>query len=54
MNRAKHIRSIEQPLYAELRDQFNAARLKIGMTEMEVESVLKAKPIEAGEVEAGT
>lgn len=37
---------------AELRDQFNAARLKIGMTEAEVESVLKAKPLESGNVEA--
>ena len=39
---------------AEMRDQYNAARLKIGMTEKEVESVLKAKPIQTGEVEAGT
>jgi hypothetical protein len=37
-----------------LRDQFNAARLKIGMTESDVESVLKAKPIETGDVEAGS
>lgn len=39
---------------AELRDQFNAARLRIGMTESEVESVLRAKPLESGEVEAGS
>lgn len=39
---------------AELRDQFNAARLKIGMTEAEVESVLKAKPLESGKVEVGS
>ncbi len=39
---------------AELRDQFNAARLKIGLTEAEVESVLKAKPLESGKVEAGS
>jgi len=39
---------------AELRDQFNASRLMIGMTELEVESVLRAKPIKAGEVEAGS
>lgn len=39
---------------AALRDQFNAVRLKIGMTESEVESVLKAKPLESGKVEAGS
>jgi hypothetical protein len=39
---------------AELRDQFNASRLKIGMTEAEVEKVLKAKPFEIGKVDAGT
>jgi hypothetical protein len=38
---------------AALRDQFNAARLKIGMTESEVEATLKAKPMESGQVEAG-
>ena len=38
---------------AELRDQFNAARLKIGMTQPEVETVLKARPLESGKVEAG-
>ena len=38
---------------AELRDQFNAARLDIGMTEAEVEIALKAKPLESGKVEAG-
>lgn len=37
-----------------LRDQFNGARLKIGMAESEVEAALKAKPIESGEVEAGS
>jgi hypothetical protein len=37
----------------ELRDQFNASRLKMGMTESEVESVLRAKPIKEGKVEAG-
>ena len=36
-----------------LRDQFNAARLNLGMTESEVEAVLKAKPLESGKVEAG-
>jgi hypothetical protein len=36
-----------------LRDQFNAARLSIGMTESEVEATLKAKPLESGKVEAG-
>jgi len=39
---------------AELRDQYNASRLQIGMTQSEVEAVLKAKPIESGEVEAGS
>ena len=39
---------------AKLRDQYNASRLKLGMTEKEVESVLKAKPIESGEFHAGT
>jgi hypothetical protein len=38
---------------AALRDQFNAARLRIGMTEEEVESVLKCKPLESGRLEAG-
>ncbi len=38
---------------AQLRDQFNAARLNVGMTESEVEAVVKAKPIESGNVEAG-
>ena len=38
---------------AELRDQFNAARLKIGMSPSEVQAVLKAKPLESGEVDAG-
>ena len=36
-----------------LRDQFNAARLNIGMTEAEVEAMLKAKPLESGKVAAG-
>lgn len=39
---------------AELRDQFNGARVRIGMTESEVESVLGAQPLESGEVEAGS
>jgi hypothetical protein len=38
---------------AALRDQFNASRLRIGMVEQEVESVLKAKPLESGRVDAG-
>jgi hypothetical protein len=38
---------------ARLRDQFNASRLRIGMTESAVEVVLKAKPIESGQVKAG-
>lgn len=39
---------------AELRNQFNAARLQIGMAEEEVESVLNAKPIAIGQVETAT
>ena len=39
---------------ARLRDQFNAARLRLGMSGPEVESALNAKPIESGEVDAGT
>jgi len=39
---------------AALRDQFNAARLDIGMTQAEVEAVLEAKPLEAGNVDAGS
>jgi hypothetical protein len=38
---------------AGLRDQFNAARLKLGMAPAEVEAALKSKPLESGEVEAG-
>ncbi len=38
---------------AELRDQFNAARLGLGMTERQVQSVLKAKPLYSGSVKAG-
>jgi hypothetical protein len=37
-----------------LRDQFNAGRLDIGMTEAEVEHVLNAKPLESGQLEAGS
>ncbi|HEV2969135.1 MAG TPA: hypothetical protein VGY55_04035 [Pirellulales bacterium] len=37
-----------------LRDEYNAARLKIGMTEAEVESIFKAKPLRSGEVKAGS
>ena len=39
---------------AELRDQFNAARLDLGMTQAEIETILKATAIESGEVEAGS
>ncbi len=38
---------------AALRDQFNAARLDIGMTELQVESIFKTKPLEQGKVGAG-
>jgi hypothetical protein len=37
---------------AALRDQFNASRLRIGMTGREVESVLRTEPLESGKVEA--
>lgn len=46
-------RNKEVKINVGLRDQFNAARLKIGMTVAEVESILKAKPLESGKVEAG-
>jgi len=39
---------------ATLRDQFNPARLDIGMTEAEIEAVLKAKPLESGQIEGGS
>jgi hypothetical protein len=39
---------------AALRDQYNAARLDLGMTAAEIEDILKAKPLEEGKVEAGT
>lgn len=39
---------------AQLRNQFNAARLAIGMSEVEVEEVFKAKPLETFQVEAGS
>jgi hypothetical protein len=38
---------------AELRDQFNASRLRMGMTASEVASMFKAKPLESGKVGAG-
>ena len=37
----------------ELRDQFNAARLKIGMSPAEVREVFKNEPLEKGDVKAG-
>jgi hypothetical protein len=39
---------------AALRDQFNAARLEIGMPESEVESIFKAKPLESGPISGGS
>ncbi|MGO8690553.1 MAG: hypothetical protein ACLQLG_13100 [Thermoguttaceae bacterium] len=39
---------------AALRDHYNASRLRIGMTESEVESVLRAQALESGKVEAGS
>lgn len=38
---------------AELRNQFNAARLKVGMSPDEVQAIFKAKPLETGKVAAG-
>jgi hypothetical protein len=38
---------------ASLRDQFNAARLKLGMTRAEVAAVLRARPLDSGKVETG-
>jgi hypothetical protein len=39
---------------ADLRSQFNAARLDLGMSEAKVASVLKAKPLEVGKADAGS
>ena len=39
---------------AALREQFNASRLRIGMTEQEVEAVFRAKPLESGRVRMGS
>lgn len=49
---AAHERSLKKN--ADLRDQYNAMRLKIGMHESDVESVLRSQPILQGEVQAGT
>jgi hypothetical protein len=38
---------------AALRDQFNAARLRIGMTRSEVEATLGTKPLRSGKTKAG-
>jgi len=38
---------------AQLRDQFNGARLKIGMSPEDVQTVFKAKPLQTGKVAAG-
>lgn len=37
---------------AALRDQFNASRLKIGMSKQDVNAVLKAEPLESGVIES--
>lgn len=39
---------------AKLRDQYNAARLKLGMSPGDVELILKAKPLEFGDFDAGS
>lgn len=44
----------ERKKNAKLRDQFNASRLEIGMSEDEVASVFQMKPLEMGDVEAGS
>ena len=38
---------------AQLRDQFNGARLNVGLSPKEVQATFKAKPLESGEVAAG-
>jgi hypothetical protein len=48
---AAHRRDLKRN--AALRDRFNASRLKLGMSVSEVESVLAAKPIEAGAIKSG-
>jgi hypothetical protein len=37
-----------------LRDQFNAAKLKLGMTKAEVAAMLKSEPLDTGKLEAGS
>jgi hypothetical protein len=39
---------------AQLRDQFNASRLQIGTTQLQVESTLKSGALESGVVAAGS
>jgi hypothetical protein len=43
----------EYTINAKLRDQFNAARLDIGISEFDVEALLNAKPIETFQAKAG-
>lgn len=46
-----HELRVDEKRNVELRGQFNAARLSIGMPETEVRSILKSEPLEAGKVE---
>src|SRR5207253_1770130 len=46
-------REKELRINASLRDQFNASRLNIGMTQAQVGRTLGAKPISSGECSAG-
>jgi hypothetical protein len=38
---------------AKVRDQYNACRLRIGMTETDVDSVLRSKPVHTGQLKDG-
>lgn len=40
-------------LNARMRDQFNASRLRIGMTQQEIDELFKSKPLAEGNVEGG-
>ena len=48
---AQHAKSVRRN--QELREQFNAARLVLGMSRQRVESILKSKPLESGKVHEG-
>ncbi len=44
----------QQEENTQLRDQFNSARLKIGMTKAEVAATLRARPLESGALDSGS